>query len=50
MNPPSPSRENGGWGGEKHLDTWVIFRILHICIREHDVLHYGNRKVATQQR
>jgi hypothetical protein len=34
---------------QKHLSTWVIFRIFHICIREHDVLHYGNRKVATQQ-
>ena len=35
---------------QRWLSSLVTFRIFAICIREHDVFHYGNRKVATQQR
>jgi hypothetical protein len=48
VNPPSPSRENGGRGEWKSLETWDKFRILHICITEHeDVLRHGNRTVIS---
>jgi len=33
---------------QRWLSSRGKFRIFTICIREHDVFHYGNRKVATR--